>query len=46
MSGYTEQEVAAKLLDGSTGAVAFLQKPFLPEDLTSILRHISVPASA
>lgn len=45
MSGYTEQEVAAKLLDGTTGAVAFLQKPFLPEDLTSVLRHISVRAS-
>jgi len=46
MSGYTEKEVAAKLLDGTTGAVAFLQKPFLPEDLTSVLRHISVSASA
>jgi len=46
MSGYTEKEVAAKLLDGTTGAVAFLQKPFLPEDLTSVLRHISLSASA
>ncbi len=45
MSGYTEQEVATKLLDG-TGAVAFLQKPFLPEDLTSALRHVSLRASA
>jgi len=46
MSGYTEQEVAAKLLDGTTGAVAFLQKPFLPEDLTSVLRQISAHTSA
>jgi two-component system cell cycle sensor histidine kinase/response regulator CckA len=43
MSGYTEQEVASKLLDGSTGAVGFLQKPFLPEDLTTVLRSVSLP---
>jgi PAS domain S-box-containing protein len=42
MSGYTEQEVASKLL-GPEGAAAFLQKPFLPEDLTSVLRHVSLP---
>jgi PAS domain S-box-containing protein len=41
MSGYTEQEVASKLL-GPEGAVAFLQKPFLPEDLTSVLRDVSL----
>jgi len=41
MSGYTEQEVASKLLDGDHGTTGFLQKPFLPEDLTSVLRHIS-----
>jgi PAS domain S-box-containing protein len=41
MSGYTEQEVASKLLDGTSGAVGFLQKPFLPEDLTSVLRQVS-----
>jgi PAS domain S-box-containing protein len=41
MSGYTEQEVASKLLDGTSGAVCFLQKPFLPEDLTSVLRQVS-----
>jgi PAS domain S-box-containing protein len=41
MSGYTEQEVASKLLDASAGAVGFLQKPFLPEDLASVLRHAS-----
>ena len=44
MSGYTEQEVASKLLDGSTGAVGFLQKPFLPEDLTTALRSVSLSA--
>ena len=44
MSGYTEQEVASKLLNGDHGATGFLQKPFLPEDLASALRHISEPA--
>jgi PAS domain S-box-containing protein len=46
MSGYTEHEVAAKLMDGTSGAVGFLQKPFLPEDLVSVLRHASLHASA
>jgi CheY-like chemotaxis protein len=46
MSGYTEQEAVTKLLDGTGGAVGFLQKPFLPEDLASVLRHASLPASA
>jgi CheY-like chemotaxis protein len=41
MSGYTEQEVASKLLDSVGGATGFLQKPFLPEDLTSALREVS-----
>lgn len=45
MSGYTEQEVASKLLS-SEGAVAFLQKPFLPEDLASVLRHVSLSVGA
>jgi PAS domain S-box-containing protein len=44
MSGYTEQDVASKLLNGSTGAAGFLQKPFLPEDLATVLRHASQPA--
>jgi CheY-like chemotaxis protein len=44
MSGYTEQDMASKLLDSTSGAVGFLQKPFLPEDLTAVLRHVSVPA--
>jgi PAS domain S-box-containing protein len=43
MSGYTEQEVASNLLDGSSGATGFLQKPFLPEDLAAVLRHASYP---
>ena len=46
MSGYTEQDVAAKLLDRVGGAVAFLQKPFLPEDLTAALRQVSQAAQA
>ncbi len=41
MSGYTEQGVASKLLDSVGGATGFLQKPFLPEDLTSVLREVS-----
>ena len=40
MSGFTEQEVASKLLNGD-GAVAFLQKPFLPEDLAGVLRQVA-----
>jgi PAS domain S-box-containing protein len=46
MSGYTEQEVAAKILDRAGGAVGFLQKPFLPDDLSSVLRHVSESAIA
>ena len=46
MSGYTEQEVPAKMLDGAGGAVGFLQKPFLSEDLSSVLRHLSQSAIA
>jgi len=46
MSGYTEQEVPAKMMDGARGPVGFLQKPFLSEDLSSVLRHLSQPATA
>jgi CheY-like chemotaxis protein len=46
MSGYTEQEVASKALHASSGAVGFLQKPFLPDDLSSVLRHVSQSAVA
>ena len=45
MSGYTEQEVASKTpRSPSGGAAGFLQKPFLPEDLASVLRHASQAA--
>jgi two-component system cell cycle sensor histidine kinase/response regulator CckA len=43
MSGYTEQEIASRLLAPPDGAAGFLQKPFLPQDLTSVLRHLPVP---
>jgi CheY-like chemotaxis protein len=46
MSGYTEQEMASKILNGTGGAVGFLQKPFLPEDLSSVLRQLSESAVA
>jgi PAS domain S-box-containing protein len=46
MSGYTEQEVAAKVLSTTSGAVGFLQKPFLPDDLSRMLRHVSETAAA
>jgi two-component system cell cycle sensor histidine kinase/response regulator CckA len=46
MSGYTEQDVASKILAGLGGAVGFLQKPFLSEDLSSVLRQISQSAIA
>ena len=46
MSGYTEQDVASKILDGLGGSVGFLQKPFLSEDLSSVLRQISQSALA
>ena len=46
MSGYTEEDVASKILDGLGGAVGFLHKPFLSEDLSSVLRQISQSAIA
>jgi PAS domain S-box-containing protein len=46
MSGYTEQEVPATMLDGAGRAVGFLHKPFLSEDLSSVLRHLSQSAIA
>jgi PAS domain S-box-containing protein len=46
MSGYTEQEVGLKILDSAGGAVAFLQKPFLPDDLSAALRQLSQSAIA
>lgn len=46
MSGYTEQDVASELVDRAGGAVTFLQKPFLPEDLTGALRQVFKPLQA
>jgi CheY-like chemotaxis protein len=40
MSGYTEQVVAAQFNGPRHGLTAFLQKPFLAEDLMDILRQI------
>jgi PAS domain S-box-containing protein len=38
MSGYTEQSVAPRFGDSGPGPTAFLQKPFLAEDLIAVLR--------
>jgi hypothetical protein len=38
MSGYTREEVAA---DPGPAAAGFLQKPFLPEDLSGLLQLVS-----
>jgi hypothetical protein len=46
MSGYTEEDVASKILEGLGGTVGFLHKPFLSEDLSSVLRQISQSAIA
>jgi two-component system, cell cycle sensor histidine kinase and response regulator CckA len=46
MSGYTEEDVASKILDGLGGTVGFLHKPFLSEDLSSVLRQMSQSAIA
>jgi PAS domain S-box-containing protein len=40
MSGYTEQVVAPQLSGSGPGLTAFLQKPFLAEDLMDILREM------
>jgi PAS domain S-box-containing protein len=39
MSGYTEEAVAAQFSDTGPGMTAFLQKPFLAEDLMEVLRR-------
>jgi two-component system, cell cycle sensor histidine kinase and response regulator CckA len=46
MSGYTEHDVASKILDELGGAVGFLHKPFLSEDLSRLLRQIAQSAVA
>jgi two-component system cell cycle sensor histidine kinase/response regulator CckA len=40
MSGYTEQVVAPQFTGPGPGLTAFLQKPFLAEDLMDILRQV------
>jgi CheY-like chemotaxis protein len=46
MSGYTEESVAEEFLQAGSGPTAFLQKPFLAEDLVGALRKVleGVPA--
>jgi PAS domain S-box-containing protein len=41
MSGYTEQSVAPKFGDSGPGPTGFLQKPFLAEDLITVLRRFA-----
>jgi PAS domain S-box-containing protein len=41
MSGYTEQVVAPQFSNTEPGITAFLQKPFLAEDLIAVLRRFS-----
>ena len=40
MSGYTEPMVPSEFNDSAPGITAFLQKPFLAEDLIGVLRRI------
>jgi PAS domain S-box-containing protein len=40
MSGYTEEVVAPQFGGSRPGITAFLQKPFVAEDLIGILRHV------
>jgi PAS domain S-box-containing protein len=40
MSGYTEQAIASKADEAGPGPIAFLQKPFLAEDLIGVLRRV------
>lgn len=48
MSGYTEESVAAQFSESGADLTAFLQKPFLAEDLIAVLRRVvkSAPAMA
>jgi two-component system, cell cycle sensor histidine kinase and response regulator CckA len=45
MSGYTEQAVAPQFGGSGPGLTAFLQKPFLAEDLIGILRRVAEVAA-
>jgi PAS domain S-box-containing protein len=40
MSGYTEESVASQFSEDRQGMTAFLQKPFLAEDLIEVLRRV------
>jgi PAS domain S-box-containing protein len=40
MSGYTEESVAAQFSESGADLTAFLQKPFLAEDLVAVLRRV------
>jgi PAS domain S-box-containing protein len=42
MSGYTEESVALQFSDTNPGITAFLQKPFLAEDLIGVIRQAMV----
>jgi CheY-like chemotaxis protein len=41
MSGYTEQVVAPQFSSSDPGITAFLQKPFMAEDLIAVLRRLT-----
>ena len=45
MSGFTEHAVAPQVSDSSPGVTAFLQKPFLAEDLIAVLRRFAEAAA-
>jgi PAS domain S-box-containing protein len=45
MSGYTEQVVAPQFSSSGPGITAFLQKPFLAEDLIGIFRRVAEVAA-
>jgi CheY-like chemotaxis protein len=45
MSGYNEQVVAPQFNDSGPGITAFLQKPFLAEDLIGVLRRVAEVAA-
>jgi PAS domain S-box-containing protein len=44
MSGYTEETVAPHFSDAGPGQTAFLQKPFLAEDLIGAIRRVTANA--
>jgi two-component system, cell cycle sensor histidine kinase and response regulator CckA len=46
MSGYTEEAVAAEFSEAGSRMTAFLQKPFLAEDLMALLRRVAEGAQS